>query len=190
MVDNIVKKLEKQIKAKKELVPSTTSCKKQRPTSTKAYRSAPSTSPRKKENISPPIRSSPTKKCSTLPMSLKTTFPPWTMSLSQEFAPMRKKRAIRVIPICAKLEEEIAQLSPDKDAREFLQTLGLEESGLDRLIKRPLTPSISSPTSPRAKSKRAPGRSKKGPTPKKPPEKSTPTSKKDLSAPKSSPLMR
>ena len=39
-----------------------------------------------------------------------------------------------VIPICAKLEEELAQLSPS-EAKEFLQTLGLEQTGLNRLIK-------------------------------------------------------
>lgn len=39
-----------------------------------------------------------------------------------------------VVPICAKLEEEIAQLTPE-DAQEFLLSLGLEETGLNRLIK-------------------------------------------------------
>ncbi|MDP1836005.1 MAG: redox-regulated ATPase YchF [Chlamydiales bacterium] len=39
-----------------------------------------------------------------------------------------------VIPICAKLEEEIAQL-PESERQEFLETLGMEESGLQRLIK-------------------------------------------------------
>lgn len=39
-----------------------------------------------------------------------------------------------VVPICAKLEEEIAQISPE-EAQEFLQSLGVEETGLNRLIK-------------------------------------------------------
>ena len=39
-----------------------------------------------------------------------------------------------VIPICARIEEEISQLD-GKDALEFLQSLGLTESGLDRLIR-------------------------------------------------------
>lgn len=39
-----------------------------------------------------------------------------------------------VIPICAKLEEEIAQL-PREERSEFLQSVGLEESGLQRLIR-------------------------------------------------------
>lgn len=39
-----------------------------------------------------------------------------------------------VIPICAKLEEEIAQLAEDERAP-FLESLGLKESGLERLIR-------------------------------------------------------
>lgn len=40
-----------------------------------------------------------------------------------------------VIPICARLEEEVAQLAPE-ERNLFLQSLGLEESGLQRLIKK------------------------------------------------------
>lgn len=39
-----------------------------------------------------------------------------------------------VVPICAKLEEEVAQFN-DEEAKEFLQTLGVQETGLNRLIK-------------------------------------------------------
>jgi ribosome-binding ATPase YchF (GTP1/OBG family) len=39
-----------------------------------------------------------------------------------------------VLPICAKLEQEIAEL-PAEDKLMFLQELEIEESGLDRLIK-------------------------------------------------------
>jgi len=45
-----------------------------------------------------------------------------------------KEEGSIVVPICAKLEEEVGQLS-DQEAKEFLQTLGLEETGLNRLIK-------------------------------------------------------
>ncbi len=40
----------------------------------------------------------------------------------------------KMITICAKLEEEIAQLD-ESDAKEFLQSVGLKEPGLNRLIK-------------------------------------------------------
>lgn len=39
-----------------------------------------------------------------------------------------------VIPICARLEEEIAQL-PISERKEFLESLGLQESGLQRLVR-------------------------------------------------------
>jgi GTP-binding protein YchF len=42
--------------------------------------------------------------------------------------------ATRAVPICAKIELEIAQLDPD-DAAAFLADLGLRESGLDRVIR-------------------------------------------------------
>ena len=45
-----------------------------------------------------------------------------------------EKEGNEVIPICAKLEEEIAQLEP-ADRKGFLTDLGLEMSGLDRLIR-------------------------------------------------------
>lgn len=49
----------------------------------------------------------------------------------REFA---EKEGNEVIPICAKLEEEISQLEP-QDRAEFLKELGLDMSGLDRLIR-------------------------------------------------------
>ncbi|MGN0940785.1 MAG: redox-regulated ATPase YchF [Selenomonadaceae bacterium] len=49
----------------------------------------------------------------------------------KEFA---KGEGAEVVTIAAKVESEIAELD-DAEAKEFLETLGLEESGLDRLIK-------------------------------------------------------
>jgi hypothetical protein len=42
--------------------------------------------------------------------------------------------ATRAVPICARIELEIAQLDP-ADARAFMADLGLRESGLDRVIR-------------------------------------------------------
>lgn len=44
-----------------------------------------------------------------------------------------KKHGMEVIPVCAKLEEELAELSQE-DAAAFLQDIGVEESGLLRVI--------------------------------------------------------
>lgn len=40
----------------------------------------------------------------------------------------------KIIPICARLEEELAGLSDD-EAKEYLQSLGIEETGLNNLIR-------------------------------------------------------
>lgn len=45
-----------------------------------------------------------------------------------------EKTGDQVIPICARLEEEISRL-PEEERAEFLQSLGLNESGLQRLAK-------------------------------------------------------
>lgn len=45
------------------------------------------------------------------------------------------KEGSEVLVICAKTEEELSQMSPE-DCRMFLSELGLEESGLNRLIKK------------------------------------------------------
>lgn len=44
------------------------------------------------------------------------------------------KEGSTVLPICARLEEEVGQLTPE-EAQEYLAALGLRETGLDRLIK-------------------------------------------------------
>ncbi len=44
------------------------------------------------------------------------------------------KENSHVIPFCAKLEEELSQLD-EEEAKEYLETLGLNEPGLNRLIK-------------------------------------------------------
>ena len=46
-----------------------------------------------------------------------------------------EKEKAEVIPLCVKIEEELSTLDDD-DKKEMLEALGLEESGLDRLIKK------------------------------------------------------
>ncbi|WP_027701450.1 redox-regulated ATPase YchF [Metaclostridioides mangenotii] len=40
-----------------------------------------------------------------------------------------------VVVVCAQIEAEISELDSDEEKKEFLETLGLEQSGLDKLIK-------------------------------------------------------
>src|SRR5918995_4154776 len=48
--------------------------------------------------------------------------------------PVLSRAATRAIPLCARIELEIAELDP-ADAASFLSDLGLHESGLDRVIR-------------------------------------------------------
>lgn len=52
----------------------------------------------------------------------------------QKVCEIAKAEGSAVLPICAKLEEDIADMSAE-DKRIFLEELGLKESGLDRMIK-------------------------------------------------------
>ena len=45
-----------------------------------------------------------------------------------------KKEGATVIPLCVKIEEELSSLEPE-EKKEMLEMLGLEESGLDKVIK-------------------------------------------------------
>ena len=52
----------------------------------------------------------------------------------QEVVEIAKNEKAEVLPICAKVEEEITDMEPE-DKLMFLEEMGLEQSGLDRLIK-------------------------------------------------------
>jgi len=47
---------------------------------------------------------------------------------------LAKKRSIHVIPVCAQIEAEVAQLDSDEQ-QEYLSELGLEEPGLNKVIR-------------------------------------------------------
>ena len=50
----------------------------------------------------------------------------------REFAATEKSE---VVVVCAQIEAEISELESEEEKQEFLETLGLEQSGLDKLIK-------------------------------------------------------
>ncbi|WP_297981046.1 redox-regulated ATPase YchF [uncultured Oscillibacter sp.] len=52
----------------------------------------------------------------------------------QQVKTLAEKEGAQVLPICAKLEQDIADLEGE-ERQMFLEELGVEESGLDRLIK-------------------------------------------------------
>jgi len=55
-------------------------------------------------------------------------------ALSERVAAFAAEQGAAAVVISAKIEEEIAQL-PDAERAEFLEAMGLEEAGLDRLIR-------------------------------------------------------
>jgi hypothetical protein len=55
-------------------------------------------------------------------------------AFSERVAEMARAEGNAHVVISARIEEEIAQLPPE-ESREFLETMGLEEAGLDRLIR-------------------------------------------------------
>ena len=52
----------------------------------------------------------------------------------QQVKTLAEREGAQVLPICAKLEQDIAELEGE-ERQMFLEELGVEESGLDRLIK-------------------------------------------------------
>ena len=55
--------------------------------------------------------------------------------LVNEVKEYAKKENAEVVPLCVKIEEDLSTLEDD-DKKEMLEALGLEESGLDKVIKR------------------------------------------------------
>ena len=59
---------------------------------------------------------------------------PHEVDYYQQVEARAREQGAQVIPVCAKLEAEIAQLEPE-EKKMFLDDLGVPESGLDRLVK-------------------------------------------------------
>src|SRR5699024_5880915 len=59
---------------------------------------------------------------------------PSSNELVEQVRQFAKDENAEVIVVCAKIEEEIAELDDDEKAL-FLEELGIEESGLDQLIR-------------------------------------------------------
>jgi hypothetical protein len=134
MVENTYARLEKQAKSKKELLPALDFLKKAEGhlNQNLPLRSLPLTS---EEETLARLYPFLTKKkvlyiCNVSEEDLPSLENPYV----QRVRAYAEKEGSRVVPICARIEEEISQLD-ENDAREFLQSLGLKESGLDRLIR-------------------------------------------------------
>ena len=131
MADNIAKKLEKQLKAKKEYVAIYDALQKAIAHLNKnlPLRSFQGTPEELQHIASYPFLTN--KKVLYVANVSETSLDNPLVQRVREFA---AKEGTVVIPICAKLEEELSQLTPE-EASEYLKTLGLDETGLTRLIR-------------------------------------------------------
>lgn len=134
MVENIIGKLEKQARAKKEFVPVLETLKKAS-THLNNNISLRTLSLTREERLH--LNDYPfltNKKIVYAANVAEKDLPSMENAYVQRVRDYAAKEGHTVVPICAKLEEEIAQLN-EREALEFLQSLGVQETGLNRLIK-------------------------------------------------------
>ena len=134
MAENTLSRLEKQAKGKKELQPAVDFLKKAviHLNETQPLRSLKLTE--EEEIASRSYNFITMKKVLYVCNVGEGDVPSFDNALVQMVKEYAAKEGSSVVPICARLEEEISQLD-ENDAKEFLSSLGLKESGLDRLIR-------------------------------------------------------
>ncbi len=138
MAENIAQKLEKQLKSKKELQPLFDTLQKaiSHLNQNKSLRSLQLTAEERSQIELYPFLTN--KKILYVANVGEHSLPSLENDLVKKVRTYAEKEGSFVIPICAKLEEELGQLSPE-EAKEYLQSLGLEETGLNRLIRTAFT---------------------------------------------------
>jgi GTP-binding protein YchF len=134
MAENIASRLEKQMKGKKELVPIVATMRKAigHLNQNKPLRTLGLTDEEKEYIQDYPFLTD--KKVLYACNVSEASLPSMDNAFVQQVRAYAAAEGNAVVPICAKLEEEIAQFN-DAEALTFLQSLGLEETGLNRLIK-------------------------------------------------------
>lgn len=134
MVENVIGRLEKQVKTKKELVLPLETLKKAQAhlDSNQPIRTLSLTLEEQESLIPYPFLSA--KKVLYVANVSENDLPEMENAFVKQVRAYAEKEGNAVIPICAKLEEEIAQL-PEEERKQFLESLGLKESGLERLIR-------------------------------------------------------
>lgn len=134
MAENSLSRMEKQARGKKELIPTIDFLKKAIHHLNQSLPMRALTLTAEEEIVSKLYPFLTRKKMLYICNVGENDLPAMDNQFVQAVRAFAEKEGSRVIPICAKLEEEISRLD-EKDALEFLQSLGLKESGLNRLIK-------------------------------------------------------
>lgn len=134
MAENTVGRLEKQAKGKKELLPTIALLKKAVAHLNQNLLLRNLSLTKEEQQL---LRTYPfltAKKVIYAANVAEDTLPSMENSHVAAVRSFAEKEGSQVVTICAKLEEELAQLS-SKEAEEYLLTLGLQESGLTRLTR-------------------------------------------------------
>jgi ribosome-binding ATPase len=134
MIENVMERLQKQAKGHPEIVSTLNVLKKAQAhlNDNQPIRSLELTE--EEQNALKPYPFLSAKKILYVTNVSEEELPEMNNLLVQQVKAYAEKEGNFIIPICAKLEEEIAQL-PVEERRPFLEGLGLKESGLERLIK-------------------------------------------------------
>lgn len=134
MVENVIGRLEKQVKTKKELVPVIACLKR---VEAHLNENHPVRSLELNEEETEILKSYPflsAKKVLYVANVSENDLPSMENEYVQRVKAYAEAEGNELISICAKLEEEIAQL-PLAERKPFLESLGLHQSGLERLIQ-------------------------------------------------------
>ncbi len=134
MVENTLSRIEKQAKTKKELLPTVEFLKKATEHLNQNLPLRFLTLTPEEEDIANLYPFLTKKKMLYVCNVAETDLPSMENPLVQKVREYAEKEGSKVVPICAKIEEEISRLD-EKDSKEFLESLGLQESGLDRLSR-------------------------------------------------------
>lgn len=134
MVENVIGRLEKQVKTKKELVPVVECLKR---VQAHLNDNNPVRSIELNEEEQEILKSYPflsAKKVLYVANVSENDLPSMDNDYVKAVRAYAEAEGNSVISVCAKLEEEIAQL-PLEERKPFLESLGLQQSGLERLIQ-------------------------------------------------------
>lgn len=134
MAENSLQKLERQAKGNKELIPSLNLFKKILPhlNENKPVRSLEFT--KEEQELLKLYHFITAKAVIYLANVSESDLPSMDNVYVQKVREFAKVENNQVIPICAKLEEELASLD-ESEAQEYLESLGLKQPGLNRLIQ-------------------------------------------------------
>ena len=134
MIENVLQRLEKQAKGRKELLPSLDLLKKAQAHLNQNLPMRSCTLTKAEQEIAATYPFLTLKKVLYVANVGEKDLPDMNNSYVQRVKEYAAREGSIVVPICARLEEELSQL-PENEGLQYLQSLGLKESGLDRLIR-------------------------------------------------------